>query len=59
MLQTNILRENREDILRRLEKRGDNNLRNLVAEALDIDKKKREKQAESDALLAEMNQASR
>jgi len=59
MLQTNILRENREDILRRLEKRGDNNLRNLVAEVLNIDKKKREKQAESDALLAEMNQASR
>lgn len=59
MLQTNILRENREDILRRLEKRGDNSLKNLVAEALDIDKKKREKQAESDALLAEMNQASR
>ncbi|MFT6996837.1 MAG: seryl-tRNA synthetase [Cryomorphaceae bacterium] len=59
MLQTNILRENREDILQRLEKRGDNSLKNLVDEALDIDKRKREKQAESDALLAEMNKASK
>jgi seryl-tRNA synthetase len=59
MLQTQTLRENTEDILSRLEKRGDNNLKNLVAEALDIDKKKREKQTESDALLAEMNKASK
>ncbi|HKK40681.1 MAG TPA: serine--tRNA ligase [Cryomorphaceae bacterium] len=59
MLQTNILRENTEDILRRLEKRGDNSLKNLVTEALDLDKKKREKQAESDSLLAEMNKASK
>jgi seryl-tRNA synthetase len=59
MLQTIILRENTEDLIKRLEKRGDGNLKNLVAEALDLDKKKREKQTESDALLAEMNKASK
>jgi len=59
MLQTNILRENTEDILSRLEKRGDDRLKDLVAEALELDQKKREKQADSDALSAEMNKASK
>jgi seryl-tRNA synthetase len=59
MLQTNILRENTEDILTRLEKRGDPRLKDLVAKALELDQKKREKQAESDALSAEMNKASK
>src|SRR6056297_3304295 len=59
MLQTNILRENTEDILRRLEKRGDDSLKHLVTAALDLDQKKREKQTESDSLLAEMNKASK
>jgi len=59
MLQTNTLRENTEDIIRRLDKRGDQKLQSLVVRALDIDKKKRKKQAESDALLAEMNKASK
>jgi seryl-tRNA synthetase len=59
MLQTTNLRENREDILQRLSKRGDADLANLVDEAIELDKKRREKQAETDALLAEMNKSSK
>lgn len=59
MLQTHILRENTEDIIRRLGKRGDANVKNYVDRALVIDKKKREAQAFSDELLAELNLASK
>jgi len=59
MLQTNILRENTEELILRLEKRGDPSLSGHVKEALNLDRQRREKQTETDALLAEMNKASK
>jgi seryl-tRNA synthetase len=59
MLQLNVLRENKDDILSRLQKRGDSKLNELVEKALELDKQKREKQTETDGLLAEMNAASK
>jgi len=59
MLQLNVLRENKDDFLIRLQKRGDSKLNELVEKALELDKRKREKQTETDSLLAEMNASSK
>lgn len=59
MLQTNTLRENADEILRRLEKRCNPDYASLIERALELDKKKRLTQMETDALLAEMNKASK
>jgi len=59
MLQLNFLREHTQEVIERLEKRGNSMLKTLVEEAISIDKLKREKQVETDELLAEMNKASK
>jgi len=59
MLQTNTLRENTTEILQRLDKRCNPTYRTLVERAVELDKKKRHTQMETDALLAEMNKASK
>ncbi len=59
MLQIQTLREQRDEILARLAARGGQDYTNLIDQAIDLDKKKRETQAETDALLAEMNKASK
>lgn len=59
MLQLNFLREHTQEVIHRLEKRGNSNYKSLVEEAIELDKQKRDKQAETDGLLSELNKASK
>lgn len=59
MLRTTVLRENKDEIIERLEKRCNSEYADLVNRALELDKKKRQIQMETDGLLAEMNKASK
>lgn len=59
MLRNTVLRENKDEIIERLEKRCNSEYADLVNRALELDKKKRQIQMETDGLLAEMNKASK
>ncbi len=59
MLQINVIREGRDEIISSLQKRGFKEAANLIDKAISIDKERRKKQQKNDEILAEVNKLSK